>query len=89
MATDTQKTNVLFLIEKPEGDLKCEVFAFFKDEQYNSFEKDVKMGYAHLGQHTGIHTDYAKECKLATKEQYNDLRIELEGLGYNLNILNK
>ena len=68
MATDTQKTNVLFLIEKPEGNLQCDVFAFFKDEQYNSFEKDVKLGYAHIGQHTGVHIDYANECKQAIKE---------------------
>lgn len=88
MKTDIQKTNVLFLIEKPEGNLKCDVFAFFKDEQYNSIEKDVKLGYAHIGQHTGIHIDYANECKQATKSQYQDLKLELEGLGYNLNILN-
>lgn len=94
-------TNVKFLIEKPEGDLPCNVIAFFPDEYYYSREnigyggvtadnwKDMRTSYAHLGQHSGCHIDYANECKEAVFGQYNDLLRELIGQGYNdLHILN-
>ena len=82
------KTDVLFLIEKPEGNLTCNVFAFFPKERYNRIEKDIFMSYAHIGQHSSCHSDYAKECKKATKKQYLELKKELENIGYELNVLN-
>lgn len=87
MEKDTHKTTVSFLIEQIEGDLKRNVFAFFPKEKYNNIEPNVFMSYAHLGQHSGCHLDYANECEKATPEQYADLQKELEGLGYNLTIL--
>ena len=83
-------TPVKFLIEKPEGDLPCNVFAFFPNEQYNCLDKDVFMSYAHIGQHSGCHIDYANECIEATPLEYQPLLKELTGQGYNdLQILNK
>jgi hypothetical protein len=82
----TNKTDVLFLIEQPLSDLEPSVFAFFPNEAESV---DLKMCYAHLGQHSSCHIDYANECKQATQEQYNDLLKELESIGYNLNVLNK
>lgn len=83
-------TNVLFLIEKPEGNLPCNVFAFFPDDQDSTADKNIFSCYAHIGQHSGCHIDYAKECKEANFNQYNDLLEELLQIGYNnLNILNK
>lgn len=83
---DTNKTDVLFLIEKPEGNLPCNVFAFFPKNVYSDNSKMFDC-YAHIGQHSSCHIDYAKECKQATQEQYADLLKELESIGYNLNVL--
>jgi hypothetical protein len=91
MATDKQKTKVQFLIEKDydENDketfVENHVFAYFPDDVYNHDNR--RTCYAHIGQHSGCHPKYAKECKEATPEQYNDLKIELEGLGYSLEIV--
>ena len=66
------------------------VFAFFPREHY--FDKSHKaynynfMSYAHVGQHSPCNIDYAEECEKAT--EYSELKTELEGLGYNLNVLN-
>jgi hypothetical protein len=96
---DNYKTNVKFLIEKSEGDLPCDVFAFFPNENYYSKDnigyggvtkdnwQDMKTCYAHIGQHSSCHIDYAKECKNATIEEYTPLKTELEGLGYDLTII--
>lgn len=88
MTQDKNKTEVLFLIEKSEDNEEKTVFAFFPNEGYNS-DQNMKISYAHIGQHSGCHKEYASECKQATKEQYSDLKTELESIGYNLTILNK
>ena len=84
-------TNVLFLIEKPEGNLPCNVFAFFLNDNYTNSKTDgLFTSYAHLGQHSACHIDYANECKEANFSQYWDLLRELIGQGYkDLNVLNK
>ncbi len=58
-------TQVKFLIEKPEGDLPCNVFAFFPNENYSHNDNNMFTSYAHIGQHSGCHIDYANECKEA------------------------
>jgi PDZ domain-containing secreted protein len=95
---DKKKTNVIFLVEKTEGNLPCDVFAFFPKENYYSKDnigyggvtkenwQDMKVCYAHIGQHSSCHIAYANACKKATIEEYTPLKKELEGLGYNLNI---
>ena len=83
------KTNVKFLIEKPGGNLPCEVFAFFPNEKY-SHEKGMFTSYAHVGQHSACHIDYANECREAKPSEYQDLLKELQQQGYdNLFVLNK
>lgn len=89
MKKDKKPTDVKFLIEKPEGDLPCNVFAFFPKERYNHTENGTFTSYAHIGQYSPCHIDYANECRKATKEEYADLQKELESIGYNLNVLNK
>lgn len=86
-------TKVKFLYEKPEGDLTCNVFAFFPEEHYfgngNTQYRDVLTSYAHIGQHSACHIDYANECKEAPINEYMDLLRELIGQGYNdLQIMN-
>jgi hypothetical protein len=79
------KTKVLFLIEQEED---CDdVFAYFPEEVHNGI---IMTCYAHIGQHSACHPDYARDCKEATPEQYNDLKEELEkSVGYELEILNQ
>lgn len=81
------KTKVLFLYNKKNDDL----FAFFPEEYYNKEHLGERFltCYAHIGQHSACNSDYAKECKEATKEEYNDLKEELESIGYELEILNE
>ena len=75
-------TQVKFLIEKPEGNLPCNVFAFFPDERYNYIEPDIYTSYAHIGQHSACHIDYANECKEAPEDEYTPLLNELIQIGY-------
>lgn len=85
-----KQTPVKFLIEKPEGNLPCEVFAFFPKESYSNIAPGTFTSYSHIGQHSPCHIDYANECAEATEEQYLPLLRELEGQGYdNLKVLNK
>lgn len=82
-------TKVKFLIEKPEDELPCNVFAFFPNDRYNSFDADVFTSYASIGQHSGCHIDYATECREANYNEYAELLRELIGQGYNnLEVLN-
>jgi len=83
------KTKVKFLIEPQSEGGEKNVYAFFPEEDYNDFSNQEKMCYAHIGQHSGCHIDYAEESREATKEEYTPLQEELESIGYKLQILNK
>lgn len=87
-------TKVKFLIEKPEGNLPCNVFAFFPEmHNYGSTHPDYKemfICYGHIGQHSACHIDYANECKEANYNEYSDLLKELIAQGYkDLQVMNK
>ena len=96
MKQGTKKTKVLFLIEKGEVEEFTQqeiesdkVFAYFPNILHSN-TAGIKLNtcYAHTGQHSACHPDYAKECVKATPDQYKDLMQELESIGYNLEILN-
>lgn len=84
MSKKIEKTNVIFYKEPETFD----IMAFFPNENYFEHESQTKTCYSHIGQHSACHTDYLKECKIAKENEYKDLKNELVGLGYNLNILN-
>ena len=84
MKKDIHKTKVVFLIN--ESDDSEDLFAFFPEEEYHSEPSNTKMSYAHIGQHSACVMDYAKESRVATKEEYSDLEKELESIGYNLEL---
>jgi hypothetical protein len=42
------------------------------------------LSYMHIGQHGEASMEFFRECKLATKEEYKNLREELESIGYRL-----
>jgi hypothetical protein len=87
MKTAKNKTKVKFLLDKDAN----EVFAYFPQLNYSKpiYGNTMKMGYAHIGQHTGVHIEYARECKKARENEYLSLANELKQIGYNLQILNK
>jgi hypothetical protein len=79
-------TKVIFLLEPTEEGTE-QVFAYFPEMYYNrELYKTTFTSYSHIGQHSGCHIDYAKECKEATPEQYQELKKELENIGYKLEL---
>lgn len=62
-----------------------EVLAVFVDEVHDGYIDC----YAHLGQHSTCSNSFLREnCRIASKEEYNDLFNELTNLvGYNLEVL--
>jgi hypothetical protein len=68
-----------------------EVFAFFPQLNYNKrlYGNSMKTSYAHVGQHSACHKDYANESTLPTKSEYQPLLTELKSIGYDLKVLNK
>lgn len=83
MKKDSYKTDVKFLIEKPQGN----VFAFFPNERYDNSNPTLFTSYAHIGQHGSCCLQYANECKAATESEYTSLKLELESIDYNLKIV--
>jgi len=78
-------TKVLFLIHR-DTDGTEDLFAFFPEEMtYNN----LLLCYSHVGQHSACSDVYADESREATPREYASLKIELEGLGYRLKILNQ
>jgi hypothetical protein len=83
---DGLKSKVVFLVN--EADPKNpDLFAYFPEENYDQTGK-FKMAYSHIGQHSAANPQYAADSREATPEEYADLKAELEGVGYNLEILN-
>jgi hypothetical protein len=92
MKQDTQKTRVLFLIERDYDENNKEQFV---ENHIVAMFPEIDEGrnrvscYAHVGQHSAGCMEYFNECIKATPEQYKDLREELESIGYNLHVLNE
>jgi len=72
------KTKVVFLKEE-DGD----ILAVFP-EVLNDFSGNITC-YAHVGQHSGASVEYCKTLQPA--EDYEDLKEELESIGYDLEVL--
>jgi hypothetical protein len=81
MNQDTYKTKVTFH--------KCgddSILAFFPEIPYSG-DPNLFQSYQHIGQHGACHVDFLNECTPATSEEYQDLKSELESLGYNLEVI--
>jgi len=64
-----------------------EIIALFPEEKWTDI---LCSSYMHVGQHGGA--DYKGVVDIsekATPEEYNDLKTELESIGYNLKIRRK
>lgn len=69
---------VIFYVEK-----KGEVFAAFPYEPSDPIGRNM-MCYEHFGQHGSVCPEYLRGCRLATSEEYSDLKHELEEIvGYD------
>ena len=86
--TKFRTTRVQFLIHEENismlgtpGDL----FAYFPTEVADN--NGNRLAYSHIGQHSACHPGYAQESRKATPEEYNELRAELESIGYSLTII--
>lgn len=82
MKKDKQKTEVIFR-KFPEGD----IIAIFPFETFDL--EGNYSSYMHIGQHGACCHELAKELIKPTKEEYQELKTELESIGYNLDILNE
>ena len=81
---DEQLTKVQFLVNEKDPQNK-DVFAYFPDDIHNGV---FRTAYSHIGQHSSAHPNYAAESRPATPEEYQDLKAELDSLGYNLEVMN-
>lgn len=87
MKKDKEKTDVIFRVDKTKN-WKGTVFALLPHNAMNSLG-DV-TSYQHVGQHSGADYNHCiRTSKLATKKEYKDLKKEMEGFGYNFNIVKK
>lgn len=77
-------TKVQFLVNEKDPE-NPDLFAYFPEEEHNAIHK---TGYSHVGQHSGVHPEYAAESRPATPEEYASLKAELEGQGYVLDVIN-
>jgi hypothetical protein len=87
MEKDIQKTDVIFRCDK-HGDFKGVVFALFPHE-VSCYDGSVTF-YTHIGQHGLADYKYSmSKSRTATEKESANLKKEMEGLGYNLNIVKK
>jgi len=82
----TEKTKVMFLVNEKDSE-NSDIFAYFPEENYDN-EGKLKTGYSHIGQHSAVDPRYAAESRPATPEEYQDLKTELENIGYDLEVVN-
>jgi len=82
--TNEDMTKVQFLVNEKDPQ-NPDLFAYFPEEGHDAIHK---TGYSHVGQHSAVHPEYAAESRPATPEEYAGLKAELEGQGYNLEVIN-
>ena len=61
-----------------------EILALFPYESTSGC--DLVMSYQHIGQHSGADPLLVHDTNPATPEQYANLKRELEGIGYSLEV---
>jgi hypothetical protein len=81
-------TLVRFIVSKTF--YRDEVVAIFPQLKYNKrlYGNSELVCYAHIGQHSSCRKEWAydKKHKLATPDQYKDLKKELKDAGYILKV---
>lgn len=60
------------------------LFPYINEKNYSV------LSYMHMGQHSVCdYNEVIKQTKLATEQEYENLKIELENIGYNLQVIKK
>lgn len=78
---DVEVTKVIFRKFKED-----DVIALFPEQTNTRFT----LCYMHIGQHSDCDYNHiVSTTKLATEEEYADLKKELESIGYNLKVIKK
>jgi hypothetical protein len=87
MEKDNIITDVIFRVDSSK-DFKGTVFALFPYEIVdNNFNV---LSYQHIGQHSSADYQFCiRNSRPATEIEYKALKSELEGIGYNLNLIKK
>jgi len=83
---DQEITKVIFKKDFNKWIQKWEVEAFFPDLPANLGNI---LCYAHIGQHSEASLDYFYGLPHAKPEEYQNLKEELESIGYNLKVYKK
>ena len=96
--TTNMKTKVIFkkISWFDEPNPIVEINAIFPEEIESKVNGEtLYMGYVHIGQHTAIHEDFLNKNEVgvhkvenASYNDYKELALELEQIGYELEILN-
>lgn len=87
MEKDTHKTDVIFRVDTTK-DWKGTVFAILPHDVCD-FKGNVTY-YQHVGQHSGgEYYHMIKTSRPATEIEAHDLKVEMEGMGYNFNVMKK
>ena len=81
MKKDKHKTTVLFYKE-----LGGILAVFPEDKEFNGYRNDLLGCYSHIGQHSTCAPEYYEKLRPAKLNEYNDLKEELESIGYNLEV---
>ena len=65
-----------------------DVIAIFPNNLYSEvlYGNTMVDSYMHVGQHSACSVELIDELEDASEEQYKDLKIELEEIGYNLDV---
>lgn len=87
-AATEDATNVIFKREPNEYTNEVDILAVFPDDIEQAGDEGRVSVYSHVGQHSYASPFYIEELEDATPEEYEDLKQELEGQGYQLNVLN-
>jgi hypothetical protein len=76
-------TRVVFKMTPKDVYSGSECIAFLLDSDTSP---DRLMSYMHVGQHSEATIEFCVSCRLATPDEYADLKAELESIGYDLKV---
>ena len=87
MNKDTKITDVIFRVDTTK-DFKGTIFALFPHEVCNTAGHVTT--YQHVGQHSGgNYNNCIRRSRPATENEYKELKLEMESLGYNFKLVTR
>ena len=86
MGQDKEFTDVIFRVWTRK-DFKGTLMAFFPHE-VNDFNGNV-VCYDNMGHSGADYKHCMRQSRMATESEYKDLKMQMEGMGYNLNVVTR